>query len=281
MHPRNRHQNRYDFEALIKTVPELKPFIFTNEHGSETLDFSDPHAVRMLNKAILKSDYGIRFWELAEEFLCPPIPGRADYIHGAADLFSSHHDLHVLDIGTGASCIYPLLGVKEYNWRFAGSDINKKSLNHAQNIIEKNHLTKTIQLRLQPDKTKLFQNIILADEKFELSICNPPFHQSSEEASEGTRRKWRNLGKKSLREKLNFGGSESELWYPGGEKAFVSNMINESFLFKDQVHVFTTLISKEKNVMPLMKLLKSVNARGGVKEMEQGNKKSRFLYWSF
>lgn len=281
MHPRNRHQDRYDLKALTAALPELSRFVKLNEHNIETIDFSDVLAVKTLNKALLKTQYGITFWDIPDEFLCPPVPGRADYIHSVADLFKDFKNLRVLDIGTGANCIYPLIGVKEYEWSFVGSDVNVKALKNAQLIIDNNKLNEKIELRLQKDSNKIFTNIIQSTDKFDLTMCNPPFHESREEAMSGTLRKWKNLGKKHLGKKLNFGGQDQELWFPGGEKAFISQMIQEGQKFKNQVKIFTVLVSKEKNLLPLSNLLKSCGARGHVLEMGQGNKKSRLLYWSY
>src|SRR5688572_21763289 len=116
MHPRNRHQARYDFAPLIRTSPELAVFVRPNPYGDESIDFADPAAVTALNRALLKHFYGISYWQIPPGYLCPPIPGRADYIHHVADLLAtSHHgsiphgaSVAVLDIGVGANCIYPI-----------------------------------------------------------------------------------------------------------------------------------------------------------------------------
>ncbi len=78
MHPRNRHQTRYNFEQLSALVPSLKEKVFVNQYGDETIDFSDPEAVKLLNQAILKCVYDVKWWDLPNQYLCPPIPGRAD-----------------------------------------------------------------------------------------------------------------------------------------------------------------------------------------------------------
>ncbi|RTY85461.1 DUF890 domain-containing protein, partial [Staphylococcus aureus] len=89
LHVRNLHRSRYDFPQLIKTCPELAPFVRLNPYNDLSIDFSDPQAVKMLNKALLKHFYGIQYWDIPQDFLCPPIPGRADYIHYLADLLSA------------------------------------------------------------------------------------------------------------------------------------------------------------------------------------------------
>ena len=92
LHPRNLHRNRYDFEKLISTCPELNDFVSINKYGIETIDFSNPSAVKTLNKALLQTYYDIQNWEIPKNYLCPPIPGRADYIHYIADLLAESHN---------------------------------------------------------------------------------------------------------------------------------------------------------------------------------------------
>ena len=91
LHVRNLHRSRYDFPQLMKTCPELAPFVSLNKYNDLSVDFSDPHAVKILNKALLKHFYGIQYWDIPQDFLCPPIPGRADYIHYLADLLSANN----------------------------------------------------------------------------------------------------------------------------------------------------------------------------------------------
>ena len=60
LHPRNLHRSRYDFDILIANCPELKPFVAINEHKIETIDFSDPDAVKTLNRALLATYYNVK-----------------------------------------------------------------------------------------------------------------------------------------------------------------------------------------------------------------------------
>ena len=129
LHPRNKNRERYDLNALIAANPELKAFVKPNKHGDDSVDFANPKAVKILNKALLNHYYGIAYWDFPDSNLCPPIPGRADYIHYLADLLCEHNfgrnpngvKIKCLDVGVGANCIYPILGVTEYNWNFIGS----------------------------------------------------------------------------------------------------------------------------------------------------------------
>lgn len=290
LHPRNRHQAPYDFAALCLRTPELQPFVFVNPYGASTIDFADPAAVKALNKALLALHYGIQHWDLPAGYLCPPIPGRVDYLHRVADLLAESagkvptgKGVRVLDVGVGANCIYPLLGAREYGWRFVGSDIDPVSVKAASLLANSNGLGSQIECRLQGRAGDIFQGIVAPRERFALTLCNPPFHASLAEASKGTERKLRNLGKE-VKDKpvLNFGGQKAELWCEGGEAAFLAAMINQSRAFAEQCLWFSSLVSKKENLPAAKKALTRVGARQvRVLEMAQGNKVSRVLAWTF
>lgn len=292
LHPRNLHQGRYDLEALSETLHQLKEFLFVNSYGNLTLDFANPHAVKSLNQALLKHFYQVDYWDIPEGFLCPPIPGRGDYIHHLADLLAQSNagkipkgsKINVLDIGTGANLIYPILGNSIYQWRFVGSELNPKAIESAQQILRQNHgFHGKIEVRPQAYSSKIFSHIIQSEEFFDLTLCNPPFHESAQAAQEGSIRKVRNLtGKAIQKADLNFGGQAAELWTEGGELAFIRKMISESLNFKNQVFWFTTLVSKSENLKPLQIQLEKVGVVDQkIIEMSQGNKISRFVAWTF
>ncbi|WP_241572256.1 23S rRNA (adenine(1618)-N(6))-methyltransferase RlmF [Rosenbergiella nectarea] len=286
MHPRNRYQGHYDLAALFKVEPSLKAWSTLTPAGKVSLNFSEPEAVKLLNKALLKQWYHLE-WTLSDDHLCPPIPGRADYLHHLADCLAEDLPIHrgpqisVLDIGCGANCIYPLIGNAEYGWRFTGSDCQPESIRAAQQLLAMNAgLTRSIRLRRQKDQRKIFDGIIQPNEFYHATLCNPPFHASAQAAAQGTARKNNRLG--IAEQQLNFAGRHHELWCPGGEIGFITQMIEESLLFKHQVVWFTTLVAKQQSLVPLRKVLKE-NSVPVIREIEmgQGNKKSRLLVWSF
>ena len=285
LHPSNLHKAGYDFELLIKENTDLEPFVMPNKYGNLSIDFSDADAVFKLNKALLKTHYNLSFFAIPKGNLCPPIPGRADYIHHINDLISSKKGGTPLglDIGTGANCIYPLLGNSIYQWNFVASDISRKSLLNAEEIIQKNtNLKGLVEFRLQRDSEYMFDSIIQEGEFFDFTICNPPFHDSKAAAVEGTERKWQNLKQEKGNSKLNFGGQDQEIWYEGGEKSFIHRMIKESTFYKEQVGWFTTLVSKKDNIKGMKKSLEKFAAKEiKVIPMHQGNKITRILAWRF
>jgi 23S rRNA (adenine1618-N6)-methyltransferase len=292
LHPRNLHNERYDFSALIKSEPELAPFVSRNGYGDLSIDFADPEAVLMLNRALLSHFYGIKKWEIPKAYLCPPIPGRADYIHYAADLLAASNGgklpegnrIAVLDIGVGANGIYPIIGHSVYGWRFVGADIDPVSIASARSIVGANEsLTGNVELRLQSDPDHLFNGIIGKKERFDLTLCNPPFHASKEEADAGTQRKIRNLtGERAKKKSLNFGGQANELWCPGGERTFIRKMVKESAVHAKKVFWFTSLVSKKESLPVIYKALKQAGAvEVKTIEMRQGQKVSRIVAWTF
>ena len=296
LHIRNKHKNGYDFDLLCKSTPELKQYVFTNKYETQTIDFSNSKAVLALNCSLLMTYYGMTYWQIPDGFLCPPIPGRADYIHYLADLLKETNNgkiphkktIQALDIGTGANCIYPIIGATQYHWNFIATDINEIALKSANKIVTKNtRLHAKIKLVAQLNQQHIFKGIIEPQQRIDITLCNPPFHRSEDAANQGTERKWKNLtGNKSKQKaplsQLNFGGKQNELWCEGGELQFIKNMIKESQYYSAQVLWFTCLISKKEHVRPLQLALKKVKkCTIKVISMKQGQKVSRFIAWSF
>ena len=291
LHPRNRFRDGYDFPKLVAASPGLAPFVRPNAYGNVSVDYADPAAVKALNQALLIHTYGLTTWDVPPGYLCPPIPGRSDYLHHAADLInagskdgqSSHTSVRVLDVGMGANCIYPLIGASEYGWHFVGSETDFVALKWARSLVAANPSVATlIECRPQSSSLECFTGVIRPGERFDLSMCNPPFHSSASEAAEATRRKRRHLSGRSRTPVLNFGGQPGELWGEGGELAFVRRMIDESVAFARQCRWFTTLVSKSEHLPRLHQSLEHAEAIDvRTIEMAHGQKKSRILAWTF
>lgn len=292
LHTRNKHQGFYDFEALIKAYPKLQPFVVLNKVGVESIDFADAKAVKALNKALLLSYYKLETWDIPKNYLCPPIPGRADYIHHVADLLASKNDGEIprgkqitcLDIGIGSNCIYPIIGIHEYDWNFIGSEIDQVAVHNADKIRILNPSIKNkLDIRHQPEKRDIFHGILYENEKIDVSICNPPFHSSTKEALKGSKRKVKNLGLENKGETLlNFEGKENELTCEGGEVRFVRNIIHQSKRYANDILWFTSIVSKKEHLKDIYKTLRQVNvAEIKTISMAQGNKATRFVAWTF
>ncbi len=309
-HPRNRHSGRYDFAALTQACPDLARFVRANPAGEPTIDFADPAAVRWLNRALLRRDYGVSEWSLPDGYLCPPIPGRADYLHHLADLLAEGGSVprgsatRILDIGTGANLVYPLVGVADYGWTFVGTEVDAEALASGRRILEANpDFERRIELRRQPERGAIFAGVVKPGETFAACLCNPPFHASAAEAAAGTRRKLRNLAGNATGPSSrtagfsdstnspsqgdrapprNFAGRSHELWCPGGEVAFIRRMIRESALRPALCRWFTSLVSQRESLEPLQRTLHDA---GTVEvrriDLAHGQKRTRLLAWRF
>jgi len=291
MHPRNRFRDGYDFAALIASSPPLARWVRRNAHGDPSIDYAEGDAVQALNRALLKQAYEIATWDVPGGYLCPPVPGRSDYVHHLADLLAKGRDgiprgpgVRVLDIGVGASCIYPLIGTSEYGWSFVGSEVDPRALASAQGLAEANRRgDSTSVFRLQEDRSRSFRGVIRPGESYDASMCNPPFHASAADARSQTERKRRNLGLlESTSPSRNFGGRAGELWCPGGELGFLLRMIAESVEVRDQVRWFTSLVSRSAHLPRLERAVGDAGASEWTTlEMGQGQKRSRILAWTF
>ena len=285
MHKNSFHNKKYDFDLLVQNNESLRPHVFINDYQTQTIDFSIPEAVKALNTALLFTHYKVKFWEFPDENLCPPIPSRADYMHHLSDLLRRSHldaDINILDIGVGATIIYPLLGNALFNWKFVGVDIDEKSLEIAKKIIDNNFLANVIALRRQYDSQNILKGILKPADRFTASVCNPPFFKSQMDALDATKTKLKGLGKANEKVIRNFSGTPKELCYAGGEKAFLHNYLYESSHYKQQCFWFTSLVSNVEHVRSMKTSLEKLGATEfEVLDMIQGNKVSRVVAWSF
>ncbi len=284
LHPNNLHQKGYQFLELCEVYPQLQEFVFVNNYGTSTIDFANSKAVKAINTALLFKYYNITFWDFPDDNLCPPIPGRVDYIHYLADLLKSsgiHENAKIIDVGVGANCIYPLLGNAVYGWHFLGTDIDKKSLDRAKKNLKKNKLTECILLKQQVDSSQIFKGILNESDKFSATMCNPPFYKSQEDAMQANARKLKGLGNNNYSTR-NFSGKQQELWYKGGEKAFIHTYLYQSSKFKTNCFWYTTLVSKKENVQGMYDSLQKLGAtKIETIPMHQGNKVTRIVAWTF
>lgn len=290
MHPRNIHEKQYNIIQLVKADPELEKYVITNKNRILTINFSIPDAVKELNRALLMKYYDIEYWDIPSGYLCPPVPGRSDYIHHLADLIQSDNDIkkkkniRCLDIGMGANCIYPIVGAKLYGWDFVGTDIDERAIDSAQRVINRNEwLHDKVELRHQKFQHLIFDTVVKPEDRFDITMCNPPFYKSRQDAKLATVKKNKNL-KSSISSKPvnNFRGKANELWCNGGERKFILNMIEESRKYSDQIRWFTTLVASKYHLNTFYQALQKIpGAKHQTIEMIHGHKKSRILAWRY
>ena len=290
MHAQNPYVDRYDLKRLVKHNPELKTHIILNPSKEDTIDFSDSASVYELNRAMLLADFNLDRFELPMGYLIPPVPGRLEYLLHIQEFLTNQFNsdqntkLRGLDIGSGANGIYCILGAQYFNWNMVGSECDENAIKIAKaNISPTKSLKNKIIIRHQENKSFLFKNVIQPGEQFDFTVFNPPFHKSKENALKGSQKKLNNLGREFDKEQvaLNFEGQANELWCNGGEALFIKRLIKESILFKNQVKVFSTLVSKTNSLANIDKQLKKAKANSYVIPMDLGNKKSRIVLWWF
>ncbi|OHX64252.1 23S rRNA (adenine(1618)-N(6))-methyltransferase RlmF [Flammeovirga pacifica] len=286
MHHKNPHKSGYDIDKLCSQMPQLKSHIILTKGNTKSINFHDAESVKLLNKALLKAHYKIKFWDIPKGYLCPPVPGRLDYLLGINDLIKettnlSYREIKGFDVGTGANLIYPLLGYSFLGWKFSASEIDDVAINNGINILRENKITpKQIHIKKQNDVNSILKGLIVASDRIAFTMCNPPFYKNEKEALDASRRKNKNLKQKNG-ENRNFGGLNNELWVEGGELEFIIKMIDESTSLKNEVIWFTSLVSNQDHILPLQKKLKKAKAHYRIIDMGQGQKKSRFIAWSY
>ncbi|KAB5523824.1 hypothetical protein GE09DRAFT_1152708 [Coniochaeta sp. 2T2.1] len=274
----NLYTKEVDFRSLSKQDPEFAAVT----KGNGQLDFSDPAAVMQLTKTLLKLDFGLKI-ELPHDRLCPPVPIRHNYILWLKELMdtSSYSEpgrkLTGVDIGTGASCIYPLLGVTQRPWYFIATDIDHRSLDYARRNVSINGLEDRIRVVA---KSKDDAHIVPLDEcgvdRVDFTMTNPPFYESEADLT-------RSAAKKARPPSSACTGAPVEMVVEGGEAAFVGRLLQESLLFRDRVQWYTSMFGKLGSLQEFIEKLRENEIDNyAVTEFVQGKQTKRWAVgWSF
>ncbi|KID76510.1 DUF890 domain-containing protein, partial [Metarhizium brunneum ARSEF 3297] len=253
-----------------------------------------------LTKTLLKLDFGIKL-ELPDDRLCPPVPNRHSYILWMKDLLdtSSYNEpgrkLTGMDIGTGASCIYPLLGCAQRPWSFiatgtseslssmpyldlahALADIDPESLKWAKRNVEINDLSSRVNVVARCTGSSLIPLDELALDSIDFTMTNPPFYRSEEELLSSAKRKQRPPYTACT-------GSKAEMVTPGGELAFVVCILKESCVLQARIQWYSAMFGFLSNLVDFIEQLRSSGIENyAVTEFVQGNKTRRWaVAWSF
>ncbi|EPE28494.1 S-adenosyl-L-methionine-dependent methyltransferase [Glarea lozoyensis ATCC 20868] len=279
----NIYKDDVDFAALALQDADFAAVLKANGQ----LDFSNPESVQQLTKALLKRDFGFKL-SLPPDRLCPPVPNRLNYLlwiqellsttgENYGDEFDPEREVLGLDVGTGASCIYPLLACSKLGkWRFAGTDVDEKSLQFARENVKLNGMERRIKLLKTERSGPMIPLDGLGFENIDFTICNPPFYISTPQMIQSASQKLRQPFTACT-------GSESEMVTEGGEIAFVSRMITESLVLRDRVQWYTSMLGIFSSVSILIQKLKANGIENyAVTEFVQGKKTRRWgLAWSF
>ncbi|XP_063383902.1 U6 small nuclear RNA (adenine-(43)-N(6))-methyltransferase [Cydia fagiglandana] len=277
MHPRNIYKNPPDFAKLSKDFPEFANISKRDVSGKVTIDFKDPHALRVLTRCLLKSDFNLDV-KIPEDRLVPTLPLRLNYLLWIEDLMKAiKRTEHVkgLDIGTGACAIYPLLATAKNKWTMLGTENDEESLVKALENVQNNNLQDFIQLKL--NKTTSIIDYLFGEEsgpEFDFSMCNPPFYSNIQELMES-----RSTARPPP--KNGFTGSPHELITEGGELEFCRKMIQESKSHKNKVILFTTMVGHKFTLNELSEDLKADGIKYTSTEFCQGRVTRWGLAWTY
>uniref|UniRef100_A0A8C4NBI2 RNA N(6)-adenosine-methyltransferase METTL16 n=1 Tax=Eptatretus burgeri TaxID=7764 RepID=A0A8C4NBI2_EPTBU len=288
MHPRNRYRDKPpDFSFLASKYPDFSQYIHVDLAGNVKLNFKDPEAVRALTCTLLKEDFGLTV-EIPLQRLIPTIPLRLNYIHWVEDLMEtmgikaqgpgSHAFIRGIDIGTGTSCIYPLLGATMNGWHFLATEVDDVCYSHACCNVERNRLQDLIQVVKVPEKTLLLEALKENPSvMYDFCMCNPPFFATAEEAKGAKSRSAHRPPPSSV----NTGGN-TEILAEGGELEFVRRIIQDSLHLMKRLRWYTCMLGKKCSLAPLKEELR----RCGVPRVTstvfcQGRTSRWALAWTF
>jgi 23S rRNA (adenine1618-N6)-methyltransferase len=181
------------------------------------------------------------------------------------------------DVGTGASCIYPLLGTRQRNWNFvATGNLPRINLAYAQRNIQLNGLENRIQLLERNADDPL---IALDDPRvksIDFVMMNPPFYSSEGDMLSSAQKKARPPMSACT-------GAPVEMVCEGGELAHVGRLLRESLTLRDRVQWYTSMLGKLSSLEALVEQLREHGIDNyAVTEFIQGSKTRRWaLGWSF
>ena len=302
IHPRNRYGSEApDFAALAAVYPAFAQFTTLDRSATPPtakLDWKAPGAVVALTQSLLHKDFGLK-WELPPGRLCPGITCRANYIHWVEDLLAlrrarrsgggasaasaaaaSAAPARGLDIGTGGSCIFPLMGHAMNGWTFVATDIDRVAIDAARRNIALNGLAASIDLRLVDGERAILRDVVAETTTtttlagggdgggFDFCICNPPFFASADDV------KAKPFG--------SCEGVATELVTAGGEVTFISRMIEESLELRTRVRWFTSMIGCKASLRPLLRKLRDAGIRNVCTMVfVQGLTRRWGIAWSF
>ncbi|KAL5629667.1 hypothetical protein BROUX41_001273 [Berkeleyomyces rouxiae] len=266
-----------NFRELAGFNPRFAPYI---RHGS--IDFSDPNAVMELTKTLLSRDFGLNL-EMPQDRLCPMVHNRHNYIlwlKGLVDSTlpagASQSDVIGLDIGTGASCIYPLLGCVQRPWSFIGTDIDPSNIKNALENVARNNLAGRIRILARTPTDPLVPLNDSDTPRLTFTMTNPPFYESCDDLE-------RSAAQKARPPFTACTGSAVEMVTAGGETGFAARILAESLEHRTRVQWYTIMFGKQSSVETLVKQLRAHEIGNyAVTEFVQGARTRRWaVAWSF
>jgi 23S rRNA A1618 N6-methylase RlmF len=228
--------------------------------------FKDKRFLRDLLYSELYKKHGIRI-EIPMNQLIPTYNSRMYYIDYLFKCVGPKAKKG-LDIGTGSSCIYPIIGFKKYNWEFVATEIDPDSIYYSTENIKRNKCTEKIQI-VKGEKKLLFVSNL---GPFDFTMCNPPFYSSQDQIDQSRQLKEQDPGGICT-------GNANEMITDGGEVQFILQMINESQTFP--ATIFSTLVGIKASVDPIKEYLASLNASYHIHVFRIGKTSRSIITWKW
>lgn len=281
MHPRNKYRNKKaNFQHLAIKYPEFRKHVFPDVSGKLFLDFQNPESLRQLSITLMKEDFGLDV-ELPPDRLVPTIPLRLNYILWIEDILNNskaNGEIRGIDIGTGGSCVYPLLSNSLNKWSFLATEVDDLNFTYAIKNIKKNNMGDFIQVKKVQESAILLDVIGDGADTYDFCMCNPPFFSDHLEAQGITNSR---SDQRPEPHSVNTASSTESVAF-GGEVEFVKKMIHESTKLKDKVRVYTSMVGKKSSLTPLKEELRKLKIQNfSTTEFCQGKTMRWGLGWSF
>lgn len=270
MHPRNIYKlKKPDFKELAVKNAAFRAAVSQDLKGRVVVDFTNPRCLKALTCALLKEDFGIDI-EIPDDRLVPAVPQRLNYILWIEDLLDgvgspgSAGGVTGLDVGTGSSCVYPLLGAKLKGWRFYASEIDATNVKYASANVRRNEFQESIKV-VQVDGSTILKDVVSSaraalgsesreagqdrEELFDFCMCNPPFFSSDLDAEGASSNSSEGQGFEASSERpLCPAGADVERTADGGDEQFVKRMVDESIALGRTIRLYTSMFGKKASL---------------------------------
>uniref|UniRef100_A0A8D8MEI4 Methyltransferase-like protein 16 n=1 Tax=Cacopsylla melanoneura TaxID=428564 RepID=A0A8D8MEI4_9HEMI len=283
MHPRNRYVVPPNFKQLAIEYPEFRKHLQQDLSGKLKFNFHDAEALRIFSTTLLHKDFGLTV-DIPPHCLVPTLPLRLNYILWIEDLLQANQfegPVHGIDIGSGASCVYPLLACHTNSWSMLALECDPVSVDYARRNVQQNNLQELISVKhtSSSDNSHL-ESYLEPNVSYTFTMCNPPFFASSDdlnwehgrekndskqlesgkqdidcdESSLNKRNRSRNRNKRRKPPPNAQTGNKTELIAQGGEVSFVEKMIQDNIHLR-QIKIFTTMLGHKSSFIRVKQFL--------------------------
>ena len=286
---KRRRELTQDFAMLASKYPDFcQEWRAMKQVKGPLASKATPAFQRALTRSILHFHFGLQLPLLPDDRLCPPVPNRWFYCEWVLQevMPSLTNPMHFettykvtnvgLDVGTGASAIYPLLLLsQDSKLHMLASEIDTMSIQSAKINCEANGLQDRVTLIPITDSSNLVggplsQALAKANvTNLDFIVTNPPFFdERPSERADG-------------RERTPM--TDTEGLYPGGEVGWVLDVLRDSLTTLTNIGWYSTMLSKKASFQTLERILTNFLGPGHVRstEFNVGSMTRWFLAWTY